>query len=52
VEIKKGRLRQIIEEELQNFTSKLNTKKINEGKEVNDRAITLLEELSKNGDKN
>jgi hypothetical protein len=52
VEIKKGRLRQIIEEELQNFTSKLKKKKINEGKTVNDRVVTLLEELSKDGDKN
>lgn len=52
MKIKKGRLRQIVKEELENFVSKFEKKKLNESQSTNDRAITLLEELSKDGDKN
>ena len=52
MKIRKGRLKQIVKEELQNFVSKLKTKKLNESTSVNDRVAIVLEELEKDGDKN
>ena len=52
MKIKKGRLRQIVKEELDKFVAKVNTRTLNESKSTPDKIIALLEELEKDGNKN
>tara|TARA_R110000851_G_scaffold66980_2_gene151094 strand:- start:242 stop:421 length:180 start_codon:yes stop_codon:yes gene_type:complete len=50
VKIKKGRLREIINEELERFVSKLNQQVLTENKSTPERIMSLLRELDKKGD--
>jgi|TARA_R110000851_G_scaffold243879_1_gene396684 hypothetical protein len=50
VKIKKGRLREIINEELERFVSKLNQQVLSEDKNTPERIMSLLRELDKKGD--
>ena len=50
VKIKKGRLRKIINEELERFVSNLNQHVLTEGKDTPEKILALLQELDKKGD--
>ena len=50
VKIKKGRLRKIINEELERFVSNLNQQVLTEGKDTSEKILALLQELDKKGD--
>ena len=50
VKIKKGRLRKIINEELERFVSNLNQQVLTEGKATPEKILALLQEMDKKGD--
>tara|TARA_B100001094_G_C18120947_1_gene766811 strand:+ start:529 stop:684 length:156 start_codon:yes stop_codon:yes gene_type:complete len=50
MKIKKGRLREIINEELERFVSKLNQQVLTEAKNTPDRIMAILRELDNKGD--